>query len=67
LAAHPSVRTASDEGGARIGLLGVLNAALGEEGSGIIGAKGRMVTRSGQFIRIDAFVELRREGVDVVA
>ncbi len=66
LAAHPLVQVADYQGEARVGVLGLINGALGDSPSGVIGAKGSM-DNAGQFLRVRRFVDLRSEKVDVIA
>ncbi len=67
LAAHPVIQVAEQKGETRIGVLGLINGALGDSPSGVIGAKGSLDTATGQFTRIKRFVDLRNEKVDVIA
>ena len=50
LAAHTSIQAQVVEGVARVGVLGLLNAALGDSPSGVIGAKGTLEGASGRFV-----------------
>lgn len=67
LAAHPLIQVADHGGSTRIGVLGLINGVLGDSPTGVIGAKGTVDTATGYFIRIDRFVDLRVEKVDVIA
>ena len=67
LAAHPTVQVGVYGGVNKVGVLGLLNAALGDTPAGVIGAKGSIDSRSGLFRRVKKFVDLRLEGVDVIA
>lgn len=66
LAAHPLIQTGIYGGVHRVGLLGLLNAVLGDSPSGVIGAKGTTDPESGLFLRVKEFVDLRKERVDVL-
>ena len=66
LAAHPLIQTGVYEGTHRVGILGLLNAALGDSPSGVIGARRALDLSSGQFLRIKEFVDLRNGRVDVL-
>ncbi len=67
LAAHPTIRTGFYAGEHRVGVLGLLNGALGISPSGVIGAKGTMDSETGHFLRIKKFVDLRLVKVDQLA
>ena len=67
LAAHPLVQVADYEGVTRIGVLGLINGALGDSPTGVIGAKGTLDGATGRFLRVRRFVDLRLEKVDVIA
>ena len=67
LAAHPTIQVADYAGVHRVGVLGLLNAALGDSPSGVIGAKGQIKADTGQFVRIKQFVDLRTEKFDELA
>ncbi len=67
LAAHPLVQVAAYDGETRIGVLGLINGALGSSPSGVIGAKGTLEEATGRFLRVRRFVDLRNEKVDVIA
>lgn len=67
LARHPSIRIGEYEGVCRVGVLGLLNGILTDAPAAVIGAKGTRDERSGRFVRIRAFVDLRRESTNVVA
>ncbi|MSO93734.1 MAG: hypothetical protein EXQ86_10090 [Rhodospirillales bacterium] len=66
LAAHPTIQTGVYGGARRVGVLGLLNGALGDSPSGVIGAKGRM-DDTGHFHAIERFVDLREEKLDTLA
>lgn len=66
LAAHPLIQTGVYGGVHRVGILGLLNAVLGESPSGVIGARGTPDSGSGIFVRIKEFVDLRPERLDVL-
>lgn len=65
LAAHPLIQVGVYGGVSRVGILGLLNAALGDSPSGVIGARGTAGS-SGHFVRIKEFVDLRNERLDVL-
>ena len=67
LAAHPTIKVNKYSQSHRIGVLGILNGALGGGPSGDIGAKGSINPQTGNFIRIKRFVDLRVERLDVLA
>jgi hypothetical protein len=65
LADHPLIQVGVYGGVHRIGVLGLLNAALGDSPSGVVGARGT-TDASGIFVRIKEFVDLRTERLDVL-
>lgn len=67
LAAHASIQAQVVEGVARVGVLGLLNADLGDSPSGVIGAKGTLEGASGRFVVVKRFVDLRDGKLDVLA
>lgn len=67
LAAHPTIQVQRFGDVHRIGVLGLLNGALGGGPSGDIGAKGTLEPGTGKFTRIKRFVDLRAERLDVLA
>ncbi len=67
LAADAAIQAQVADGVARIGILGLLNAALGDSPTGVIGAKGTLEGATGRFVRIKTFVDLRDGKVDVLA
>ena len=67
LAAHPTIQTGVYGGAHRVGILGLLNGALGNSPSGVIGAKGAMAGDTGHFYEIERFVDLREEKLDTLA
>ncbi len=67
LAAHPTIQVHKYGKVHRIGVLGLLNGALGGGPSGDIGAKGAINPQTGHFVRIKRFVDLRVERLDVLA
>ena len=67
LAAHATIRTGVYGGARRVGVLGLLNGALGDSPTGVIGAKGRMDADTSHFLAIERFVDLREEKVDTLA
>ncbi len=66
LAAHPTIQVGVYGGVHRIGILGLLNAALGDSPSGVIGARGTTDSATGLFIRVKKFVDLRKKKLDVL-
>lgn len=67
LAGHPTVQVHKFGDVHRIGVLGILNGALGGGPSGDIGAKGAVDAKTGKFTRIIKFVDLRLDRLDVLA
>ncbi len=67
LSAHPTIQVGMFKDVHKVGVLGLLNGALGNSPSGVIGAKGTMDGDTGRFLRIKRFVDLREEIVDVLA
>jgi hypothetical protein len=67
LATHPAIRVGIYEGIPKVGVLGLLNAALDDSPLGVIGAKGQVDPKTGLFRRIREFVDLRDDGVNVLA
>ena len=67
LAQHPIIQVHKYGDIHKIGILGLLNGALGGGPSGDIGAQGNIDPKSGQFVRIKRFVDLRIERLDVLA
>ena len=65
LSAHPTIQVGLYGGVHKVGVLGLLNGALGDSPSGVIGAQGKM-DASGRFLRVKKFVDLRLEKVDVI-
>lgn len=65
LSDHPTIHTTVMDGTFRVGVLGLLNGALGDSPSGVIGAEGKM-SESGTFIQIRRFVDLRLEKLDIL-
>ncbi len=66
LAGHPLIQVGIYGGVYRIGVLGLLNAALGDSPTGVIGARGTTDPATGLFIRIKEFVDLRQEKLDLL-
>ena len=67
LASHATVKVQKFGDTHRIGVLGLLNGALGGSLSGDIGAKGTIDSNTGRFTQIKAFVDLREDRLDVLA
>ncbi|MBT3238215.1 MAG: hypothetical protein HOK06_08910 [Rhodospirillaceae bacterium] len=67
LAAHPTVRTAGIDDTHLIGIMGLLNGALGDSPTGVIGAVGGRNPETGKFTRIKRFIDLREDNLDVLA
>ncbi len=65
LSDHSTIHTTVIEGVFRVGVLGLLNGALGDSPTGVIGAEGQM-NDAGKFLRIRRFVDLRLSKVDVL-
>lgn len=51
----------------RIGVLGLINGAIGTSPTGDIGAEGALDGKTGNFARVKRFVDLRDEKLDVLA
>lgn len=66
LASHPLIRTGVYGGVSRVGVLGLLNAALADSPSGVVGARGTTDSASGLFLRVKEFVDLRTQRLDVL-
>jgi hypothetical protein len=67
LAQHPTIQVHKFGEVHKVGILGLLNGALGGGPSGDIGAQGAIDPKSGQFTKIKRFVDLRTERLDVLA
>jgi len=67
LAAHQTIQVADYGSIHKVGVLGLLNAALADSPSGVIGAKGKVNTDTGFFVRISQFVDLRTGKLDELA
>lgn len=67
LAAHSTIQVADYGGIHKVGVLGLINAALGNSPSGVIGAKGRVNADNGLFVEIKQFVDLRSKKFDEFA
>lgn len=67
LATHPTIQVQKYGDIHRVGILGLLNGALGGGPSGDIGAEGVLDQRSGKFTRIKRFIDLRADRLDVLA
>jgi len=67
LASHPTIQVHRFGEVHKIGLLGLLNGALGGGPSGDIGAKGTVDPQTGRFTTIKRFVDLRSDRLDVLA
>ncbi len=65
LSDHPTIHTTVIEGVFRLGVLGLLNGALGSSPSGVIGAEGQM-NDAGRFVKIKQFIDLRLTKIDVL-
>jgi len=66
LADHPTIQAGQYQSVYRVGFLGLMNGALGDSPTGVIGAEGPIDETTGHFIRIKRFIDLRRERVDVL-
>ena len=67
LASHSSVKVQKFGDIYRIGVLGLLNGALGGSPNGDIGAKGIINSNTGMFKQIKVFVDLRKGRLDILA
>ena len=67
LAQHPTIQVHRFGDIHKVGVLGLLNGALGGGPSGDIGAQGPLDPKTGQFLRVKRFVDLRVERLDVLA
>lgn len=67
LAGHPTIRVSRYGDTDRIGVLGLINGAIGNSPTGDIGAEGLLNEKTGTFTRIKRFVDLREEKLDVLA
>ena len=67
LAGHPTIQVSRIGDVHRIGVLGLINGALGGGPSGDVGAEGPIDAETGHFVRIKRFVDLRSERLDVLA
>ena len=67
LAAHPTIQVSRYDKIHRVGVLGLINGAIGNSPTGDIGAEGPMDKKTGNFTRIKRFVDLRNEKLDVLA
>jgi hypothetical protein len=66
LASHPLIQTGVYGGVHRVGILGLLNAALADSPSGVIGARGTTDGATGLFTRVKEFVDVRPDRLDVL-
>ena len=66
LATHPTIQAGQYNNSYMVGFLGLMNGALGNSPTGVIGAEGQLDEATGQFTRIRRFIDLRREKVDVL-
>ena len=67
LAGHSAIQANRATDGYRLGILGLLNGILSGGTTGAIGAQGTVETDSGRFRRINRFVDLRTDNLDVLA
>lgn len=67
LAAHPTIQVHRYGKVHRVGVLGLINGAIGNSPTGDIGAEGLMDKKTGNFTRIKRFVDMRTEKLDVLA
>ena len=67
LAGHPTIRVSRYGDTDRIGVLGLINGAIGNSPTSDIGAEGPLDEKTGTFSRIKRFVDLREEKLDVLA
>lgn len=66
LADHPTIQAGQYQDTYRVGFLGLMNGALGDSPTGVIGAEGPIDEATGRFTHIKRFIDLRREKVDVL-
>lgn len=66
LAGHPTIQAGQYQNEYRVGFLGLMNGALSDSPSGVIGAEGPLDETTGRFARIKRFVDLRREKLDLL-
>lgn len=66
LANHPTIQSGQYQNEHRVGFLGLMNGALSDSPTGVIGAEGPLDEATGRFTRIKRFVDLRRERLDVL-
>jgi len=66
LANHPTIQSGQYQDVYRVGFLGLMNGALGDSPTGVIGAEGPIDDVTGRFIKIRRFIDLRRERLDVL-
>ncbi|MBC8242697.1 MAG: hypothetical protein H8E30_19820 [Alphaproteobacteria bacterium] len=68
LAGHPTIKVSVYEDGlCRLGVLGLINGAIGDSPSGSIGARGTMDKKTGRFTQIREFIDLRKDTFDRLA
>jgi hypothetical protein len=65
LSDHPTIHTTVIDREFRVGVLGLLNGALGNSPSGVIGAEGQ-TSDAGKFVKVRRFVDLRLTKLDVL-
>ncbi len=66
LASHPTIQAGQYQDEFRVGFLGMINGALSDSPSGVIGAEGQLDEVTGRFAVVKRFVDLRRERLDVL-
>ncbi len=66
LASHPTIQSGQYQDVYRVGFLGLMNGALSDSPSGVIGAEGPIDETTGHFNKIKRFIDLRRERLDVL-
>ena len=66
LASHATIQSGQYQNEYRVGFLGLMNGALSDSPTGVIGAEGPLDETTGRFNRIKRFVDLRLERLDVL-
>ena len=65
LSDHPTIHTTLMGADFRLGVLGLLNGALGNSPTGVIGAEGQ-TTDAGKFVKVRRFIDLRLNKLDML-
>lgn len=66
LANHPTIQAGQYQNEYRVGFLGLMNGALGDSPTGVIGAEGPLDEVTGRFSIVKRFVDLRRAKLDLL-